>query len=394
MNIRINKMNALYLAIFFIVFFQTIEESGLAHVTTGNYMNIIINVCRFFLLCACVVYNRIFVFTLSKFMFLALFFIAVIIDFSNGTMTLFDVLIVAVMAPKLDYYKILKTFFCAVFGAFIIIVLMSFTGIMPHTSFYRNGAIRETLGFQHPNLLSINVMALIILYILTRKRKKGKYYFATNEMQIDWIDVFLCIVASLFCYYVSNSLTETVILILMAAIFTFLKVRRYVRTRELTRSRLFKLICIVIIPLFAGLTYFLITNSRGDLIPDITSTFYNRYLYALYGYNDFGIHLFGISQETFNSFKREALMGADIDCLYIKILVRYGIILSLYFLFMCILCARKYIEKKNNVMILIIIILAIFSLFENRVLSNSKFSFIFICAFSEYYGRVRLNNKK
>ena len=393
MNIRIRKMNALYLTVFLIVFFQTVEESGLAHITSGNYMNIIINMCRILLLCVCIANNRIFVFTLSRIMFLILFLAAVILDFSNGTMTFFDVLVVAVMVPGLDYYKTLKTFFNAILSAFTIIVLMSFTGIMPHTSFYRGTVVRDTLGFQHPNLLSINVMVLVILYMLTRKRNKGEYYFAIKEVQIDWLDIFLCIVAASFCYFVSNSLTETVILSFMALIFAFLKVRRYIGAKELTKSLLFRLVCIIMIPLFAGLTYFLITNSRADLIPAITNTFYNRYLYALYGYNDFGIHLCGIPQEIFNSFKVNALAGADIDCLYIKILVRYGVLLSLYFLFICIICIRKYIEKKNSIMILMITFLAIFSLLENRVLSNSKFSFIFICAFSEYYSRVRLDKE-
>lgn len=384
MNFKTGRVRTIYLALFLLVFSQTIEESGLANITSGSYMNVIVNVCRFLLLIACIINNRHFSLKPSRLMFLAAFFVAVFLDLYNGSMTFFDVFAVAIMVPELDYYRTLQVFFHAVLSAFIIIVLFSFTGILPETSFYRGDVVRNTLGFQHPNLLAINVMALVILFILTRKRTIGEYNYATSESQIDIFDIALCLISAVFCYVVSNSLTETIVLVFVALVFGFSKVRKYFGAKELARSKIFKICIFMLIPVLALLLYYIVTNSRSDLIPEISDTFYNRYLYALFGYNIFGIHLLGVPQDAFTTFKVTTLAGSDIDCLYMKILIRYGILLSCYFLFICIICVRKYINKKNNIMLLVIVCMAIFSIFENRVLANSKFSFIFVCAFAQY----------
>lgn len=394
MNLGIKKHSntrGIYIAIWLLVFLQTIEESGLAHLVNYNYMNPLINISRIFLLIVCLGYNK---FKISgnkrKIFNYLVFFAVVIIDFVYGSMTFFDVFIVVVFISDLKYYRTLYTFWTATVSAFILIVLSSLLRITPEYQFYRSGgSTRKSLGFQQPNLLAINVLALVILYILIRKRNKGKYKFAIVEGQLDWWDVFVCILAAVFCYVVPNSITETIILLMLAAIIILLKLRKQIATRSITRSKVFRFWSIFMIFLLGVGARYLVVNSRFDLLPSISSTLSNRLLYAVYGYNEFGIHLFPVSQEKYNAFKITSLIGNDIDCLYIKVLIRYGILLALYFLYMCIKTLIMYLKKGNTIMSIVMISLLIFSLMENRVLSNSKFSFLFICALS-----TQLDNNK
>ena len=387
-----SNTKGIYMAIWLLVFLQTIEESGLARLINYNYMNPLINISRIFLLMVCLGHNK---FKIKgnkrKILNYLIFFAVVIIDFVYGSMTFFDVFVVVVFISDLKYYRTLYTFWTAILSAFILIVLSSLLRIIPEYQFYRNeGSARISLGFQQPNLLSINLLALVVLYILIRKRSKGKYKFAIVEGQLDWWDVVTCILAAIFCYVVPNSITETIILLMLAVIIVLLKLRKLITSKSITRSKVFRFCSIFMIFLLGVGTRYLVVNSRFDLLPSITSTFSNRLLYAVYGYNEFGIHLFPVSQEKYNAFKLTNLVGNDIDCLYIKVLIRYGILLALYFLYMCIKTLIMYLKKGNTIMSIVMISLLIFSLMENRVLSNSKFSFLFICALSTQID----NNKK
>lgn len=381
---KYSNTRGIYIAIWLLVFLQTIEESGLAHLINYNYMNPLININRIFLLIACLGHNK---FKIGgnkrKILNYLIFFTVVIIDFAYGSMTFFDIFVVVVFISDLKYYRTLHIFWTAVLSAFILIVSSSMLRITPEYQFYRSGgATRISLGFQQPNLLSINLLALVVLYILIRKRNNGKYKFAIVEGQLDWWDVVVCILGAIFCYIVPNSITETIILLMLAAIIVLLKLRRLITTRSITRSKVFKFCSIFMIFLLGVGTRYLVVNSRFDLLPSISSTFSNRLLYAVYGYNEFGIHLFPVPQEKYDAFKIISLIGNDIDCLYIKILIRYGILLALYFLYMCIKTLILYLKKGNTIMSIVMISLLIFSLMENRILSNSKFSFLFICAMS------------
>ena len=363
---------------------QTIEESGLAHIIDYNYTNPLVNISRFFLLITCLAHNKFKICGNSKKIIdYIIFSIIVIIDLLYGSMTFFDVFIVVIFIDDLEYYRIISTFWSAVSTAFILIVTFSLFGLIPEYQFYRNeGTARITLGFQHPNLLAINVLALTILYILIRKRNKGGYKYAILETQLDWWDITVCILSAIFCYTVPNSITETIILSMLAMIISLLKLRKLIATKPITQNNLFKFCSIMMIPLLTIGVRYLVVNSRFDLLPDMGATFNNRLLYATYAYDAFGIHLFPVPQEEYNLFKVLNLIGNDIDCLYIKMLIRYGILLTLYFLYMCIRMLTKYLKKGNTIMSIIIVILLVFSLMENRILSNSKFSFLFICALS------------
>ena len=386
-NLGIKKranIKGIYISIWLLVFLQTIEESGLAHLIDYNYTNPLVNMSRLFLLIACLAHNK---FKLcgssKKIIDYTIFSMVVIVDLLYGSMTFFDVFIVVIFIDDLEYYRTIFTFWSAVLTAFILIVTFSLFGLIPEYQFYRNGGnVRITLGFQHPNLLAINVLALIILYILIRKRNKGGYRYAILEAQLDWWDITVCILAAAFCYIIPNSITETIILSMLAVIIILLKLRKLVAAKTITQNKLFKFASIIMIPLLAIGVRYLVVNSRFDLLPDMGATFSNRLLYAVYAYDAFGIHLFPVPQEEYNLFKISNLIGNDIDCLYIKILIRYGILLTLYFLCMCIRMLTEYLKKENTLMSIMIVILFVFSLMENRILSNSKFSFLFICALS------------
>lgn len=297
-----------------------------------------------------------------------------------------DIFAVALTAKR-DYKKTLNVFFYSLLFAILTIVYFDAIGLLPRYYTYRSDGLRRyTLGFNHPNNLAFLIVTLVFLFVLKNGRKYGI------------IDHILTICAAVFCYKVPNSLTSAMVLLLFELIIIVQQLYQYLFKSEIINSNLIRKMLIILLPACILIVYYIIFNLNQTFLLDVNGTIMSRINQSRTALNQYGFSIWGqevnlVSQTAiyFGTVSSDTRFFA-IDCLYVFLPVRYGIIPSIYFLYQYTRCMYIYMKKRNMVAFTIGISLIVFSLMETALLSTMM-SFFFICAYASNYGESQKATK-
>lgn len=292
----------------------------------------------------------------------------------SGMTTVFDLFFIVIFFPNIDCDKIAKIFYKTMIISVVITLLLYCFNVFPEYIIYRNmtDMQRYAFGFSHPNVLGRILMLICMLHVLIKK----------DESKI--LDVIGIVFVGIFVYVWPNSVTSAEIIFLLAAALLLSMAYTHFMNRNLSQSVIVKLGAKITLPIIFGAVVLITVNSDyQQIVRDFSITFYKRFYYGFVAIQEYGIHLFGnkitlvgSTQRYFSGNKQSTFV---LDCLYILLLVRYGLVVTLYYLYEYIKGIANCIKDKNIYLLVVMVLIAVYSISENGMTVFYS-SFIFICS--------------
>lgn len=315
------------------------------------------------------IYNK------KEFVGICVFLILTLISYiSIGSLTLFDLFFIALGYKELEYEKVINCFIRGILFGLIMVVLLNYKGIIPTYSTFRYGTntMRNSFGFSHPNVTGRMLLYLCMLWILKRKKK------------IKIIEICIMFIVAYWIYIFPNSITASLMIIMLIVAVLISKGYNYLFNREFVTNRLVRWGSMILIPTVFILTFYLVTNSENhSVIADISETFYSRFWGGLYAIQQYSINLFGNKIQMIGAaeryFGKTIQSYFTIDCLYVLLPVKYGIIVTLYIIYRISDSIKSALHFKQTYLLIVLIVMLIYSFAENG-LTLFYSSFVFVCA--------------
>ena len=140
-------------------------------------------------------------------------------------------------------------------------------------------------------------------------------------------------------------------------------------------------------PAFLFIICFMVAESAGarEAVLQIGQSFYNRFNMGYYFLKDYGISIWGsrmsLPLDAVTSAKYGYAEGDPmvLDCLYLKLPIKYGVISTVYFFYMTYRSLLGYLRQKNILMLSIFMGLCVYSMMD-RIVLLLPFTFIYILA--------------
>ena len=226
-------------------------------------------------------------------------------------------------------------------------------GIISTTLIERDGSIRDSLGFFHPNTLGITLLFLSIEYVFLRWNtwRARNYLFP--------------ICCFLISHFVANSRGATVGLLLLLA-FSFVK--KLVSPRSFSIFG-FLIVCflIVLLPAFSiwMMTKYDASNSLFSALDRLSSL---RFSFGNAIYKAYGLNLLGQNIPTIVTWEDfQAINGygiVELDNMYMSLALRNGLLYFISFLSVYFFTSWLAFKQKDTRVLVIMVVLLVFGMFE------------------------------
>jgi hypothetical protein len=163
-----------------------------------------------------------------------------------------------------------------------------------------------------------------------------------------------------------------------------IKLYKILFKKEAVSGALLRLTGMIVVPVIFGVIFYLLVNMDScSILKDISETVYSRFSMGLEAIKRYSINLFGNKITFVTSSQRYFSNSSDsyfvVDCLYILLLVRFGIIATLYYVYQLYLVIIKSIRKKDTYLFMGMILLLLYSVLENGMTVIGT-SYMFVAA--------------
>lgn len=306
-----------------------------------------------------------------------LFIIISFLELKNKLGITFIVSCVIILAARdVDFTYILKTFLLFSSLIFIITIFSSKLGIIPNMLSYQH-RLRESLGFSYVSFPSQLCFYFILAYIVYRNNK------------ILYRELFCLYLLDQFVYIKAVTTSPYLLSILMIMYGVLKKWRRKDVIIENKYLSLFSIFSFVIAPC---ILFWICYKAPAWLFYKVNSLVNGRLVLGVNGINQFGIQWWGhevhyITLDIFGNFDSNYNF---IDSTYIQLLVNYGIIYTLFILFLFVLLMWILVKEKQDIILMAMILISIHSMFDPQllVLWYSPFPLLIGKTFSFHYLNV------
>jgi beta-1,4-N-acetylglucosaminyltransferase len=281
-------------------------------------------------------------------------------------------------ARHIKFNKIAKFALIVSTICFAFIILSSIAGIIPDylDTTTHSGVTRHYLGFLYclfPTTILFNIEAL---YIYLRRDK------------IKWIELLLCLILAYIFYRLCDTRLNflgNVLLIIGVSIVRFRQsIPKNVKTLFVRISKILPWFFIVcgIISILLSFGY------RSDIswMAKINTALGNRLHFGRISYQRYGLSLFGqVIPMRGNGLSGNGVRGRSqyfyLDCLYVRFLQEYGIVLSCILIIMLTVVAYKILLQKKYYLLIILAVLATHAVVDDLILLPYYNTFWIVCVY-------------
>ncbi|MGM0123417.1 hypothetical protein IGI37_000783 [Enterococcus sp. AZ194] len=374
MNIQLKKVIKFNFSIqFFLhIFLFYIKYSKINdQVSFMKFYNIIL-VVYFLSALAVVLTSRFYIDEILILLIVLLFLVVQFVHLKNETWIITFLSLLAL--KEFNLKKIIQSMFFATFSAFLLVVILNYFGTISEFILVRDGTIRHSFGFSHPNFFGAIIFVLFFEYIYIYGDKSKK------------LNVVLFLLALYSTNQFSGSRNAVISLIVGFCIILISKI--------ITSNRILTFSCYLLLPFsFFISTWAAKSYSNIDAFwISIDKILSGRVRFANMFYQESPPSLLGNKIEMLTTEKAQDIIGATtkiLDNAYMSILLKFGII------FTVILCTYfmiglyqtwKYDQKKRIVYALIFIIFG----FSESYFTFFEFNFSYIIIMNYiYYSKRR-----
>lgn len=278
-------------------------------------------------------------------------------------------------------------------GITIVLICCAF-GLLPDVitardSINTNEFIRHSLGFYHSNVLPLLVFYLEVYYIFMRK----------NKVKKTVISLFLIIALSL--NIICNSRNAFFLCLFLSV---FVLYEKFVGVKATTK-RILSIVTKYSVPvmaIFSGAMMYLLL--KGGIWEKVDAIFSGRFRLAIFKMRRVGLHLINfMSNESFIRDNITYVNGKELDSVvldngYLYVMLRYGILILLFYFVLAILLSNK---AKNNTYVLVVFLAVFVANFVDNDLVDYSFLPFILVAFNNFglakkndIGKTLKNKKK
>lgn len=264
---------------------------------------------------------------------------------SKNTLIIRSFLLI-IASKNIDLNKLINIDFKTRGACLLFIIILSKSGIIDNLVSYRDGIIRYSMGFEHPNLLAINIMVLYLtyLYLYNKKRIIGFSVFLITLIFINNITGNRsCIIVIVIAYLLSN--------------FKFIFNNNYFINIFASLPFIFGSVSII----------FGIIDSNKYYILSYINKLLNTRVYNCYKFiQRYGISIFGQKIDIIGTKMAKQLNVTPqiLDNAYMYILISFGVIVFIISIIGYIILIKKIIMMKEYDILIIIVSFLIIGLME------------------------------
>nr|WP_243431754.1 hypothetical protein [Clostridium botulinum] len=281
-------------------------------------------------------------------------------------------------AKKNNQKKILYISMFILVSGILCVLFLCFVGLLPDVLTARDDSImdsfnRHSLGFYHSN-----VLPLIIFYL-------EAYYVFLKKEKIKYLTVIFFVFTSIILKVICNSRNAFYLCLVLSLLVIIQKRFGFGERIQRILYRITKY-SVFVMSLFSYLMMFLLLH--GGIWNTIDSFFSGRFRLAIFKMRHVGLHLVNfMSNEDFTSdsvtyVNGRVLENIVLDNGYIYVLLRYGVLFILFYVFISFTLAKKSKENMYELCVLLVVVVANF--IDNDLADYSFLPFI-LFAFSNIY---------
>lgn len=273
--------------------------------------------------------------------------------------SLFIFLIFIIGAKNVEFKKIVKVYFYLILPLLIFTIISSKLGIVEDLVYYQNGVFRHSFGVSYPTDFAAYIFYLMVAYI----------YIKNNQLPV--VSYLLMLIIAILVYNFCHARLDVGCMIIL--LFTSLLIRY---NKINFKSKLVK-ICLVCSFLFCSLFMISITYNydwTNSFHAKIDSILSGRLTIGRKNLDKYDIKLFGqqIDDHGFGGNLTFEYEETDyIDCSYLRILLKYGLITFTFLLFASLLFNFQLYKNGHYLLLALIFIISINSIVAQHYMDFS-----------------------
>lgn len=304
-------------------------------------------------------------------------FVFMMSHYVSGYDFLVDLLILILGAYRVNFRNILKTYIAVWSVLLVVTIIGAMTGLAENLVYYqwqygKDDRVRMALGICYPTDLAAYVAFLLFAYVCIR----NKY--------ITYLEIGGMILLTLAVYYITDARTDFLIMLLTVFIAIVLTI---IRKYKITVDNLFFRFVMSMFPvMICGGSWLATLGFNGECIflnKMNNGILSNRLSLGKQAIDDYGISLFGhyVYEKGFGGSTDSVDSYFFIDCSYISIAIKYGIILMILIVLINIKIIRYGIKNNMDSIYMVIGCICIQSIMEHHMIQYwyNPFVLCFFC---------------
>lgn len=296
--------------------------------------------------------------------------------FTNGN-AVAGMIVFIYCGRNISFEKIAKITIYVTGFMLIIIMTSAWLGIIDNYMEYSGNRVRQYIGFRYSLFAPALLYNITLLYVYIKQEK------------IRWKNILCLLLLNTWFYYLTRSRLSFWLAILALLISIFYKYK-YVSFYK----RRFIYLCMVFSYLICGSVFFMLTITftwNIDWMRGLNDFFGNRLYLGQYSLLKYGISVYGEQISWVGNGLNvygEKTNGSYlwVDCLYIQILQRYGVLFLLLFLFIMTITMWNCYKEKKYLLLTILSLIAVHCMIDDLQLYLHYNTFWFSI------GAILLNN--
>lgn len=263
-----------------------------------------------------------------------------------------------------------------------VVILLYFAGVLENDIMYRDGEIRQSLGFFHPNQLGLRIFQWAACSI-----------YLTDGKHIGISRMILYIILGIFIYLVPNSQSAFVCLMLLIIGILFLQ---KLEKKTKWKKRFAGVLLFGALGVNLGSVFLSLSDISGNpFLKKIDRLLSIRFSAGHRVYELYGIKWLG--QMAYVSEEERKVVGIAeklyLDNSYMTLLVRYGILVYLLFTICFVVLLWKLYQSEQDKLLVILVVYSVYGIMENSVYMMTHNIFILAMGMV-LYGLPRLDAAK
>lgn len=268
---------------------------------------------------------------------------------------------------KLDYNNLIRKYAITQLICITVILIAYFCGMSKNVISYWSYGSGISFGTYHANNFATIVLSCYLVVC---------YCFFKNKL---WMEYALGIVTFYALWTTTLSRTNCILIMLYPVLHSLVLLFNKVKSLFVFRVLKWSSVALLVISAFLTLFYSEIFGNSSD------GTFVSRFIYSFDSLQQYGIHLFG-NYIHYVSTEESLLTGVKsviLDSAYMKLLINYGLIATLFVLGSHIKAMNKAFKYNDYVLLIIGAIISISGLTEGMLIGISS-NFILLGAWAKY----------
>lgn len=287
----------------------------------------------------------------------------------NDYSLILDLVFLIIGSNNISLKKIVKMHFYISMIITILAIIAVNLGIIEHIIYYRNGMARYAFGSIYCTDFAARIFYLIVSYCYIKFSKLSNF------------NILVFMLLGGFVFYYSDARLDSLSIFITSIIFLYIIMKRNLNTNiNLFNNFIIKSILIFSVPLCAIFSIILtnmysLSNNKMVLLNQILS---RRLYLGKMGINMYGFKLLGqkITMIGHGGTNGQTDNYFFIDCSYLNIALRFGIIILIILCSYCVIINKKCFKNKEPLIPIIISIIAINSLVAHHFIDIAYNPFI------------------